>query len=84
MARVADPQKRYAGRRDDAAVLNFTMSREYAEKLRAWSGGPGDKRLGRFVEQLARDYEMRLQVREEERQRLQQKLLAAVQDDDHA
>ena len=79
-----DPEKVYAGRHPDCAVLNFSMSREYAEKLRAWSGGPGHKRLGRFVEQLARDYEVRLQVREEERQRVQQKVLAAVQEDNHA
>jgi hypothetical protein len=84
MARERDPKKTYTGRRADAAVLNFTVDRSVAEKLRAYSGGPGTRRLGKFVEMLVREYEVRLQARQEERQRLQHEVLTVFDENEAA
>lgn len=64
MPKVLKPGERYAGRRDDAAVLNCTLDTEAAELLRHYCR-PGGKRLGAFIARLIYQHDAREQERKD-------------------
>jgi hypothetical protein len=66
------PDAPYAGRSPDVVPLNISLEREAARLIRLLS--PTTKGMGRFVSRLVFEHVARL----EERQRLRDKVLAAV------
>jgi len=74
MAKALREGQAYAGRRADAAVLNFTLPREAAELLRMYAGG---KKLGELVSRLIFAHHERLQ----ERQRVREQMVLVLKDE---
>jgi hypothetical protein len=74
MPKLISPGQAYAGRRDDAVVLNMTLDYEAAVLLRKYAP-EGRKGLGRFVARLLYQHD----AREQEAQQLHAQIYGVLE-----
>jgi hypothetical protein len=72
MPKILAPGECYAGRNQDASVLNVTISRDVHDMLRQYA--PGRRSMGRFISNLVLEYHVRQQATQEAREQLKAEL----------